>query len=118
MIGWLEHPLSKWFLPVPMLAAVLPLIYLFFRGSWKTLEAEALDLRRALAAEGRVDYRPLVTLTLGAVILTMQEYYGQLSFYHQKLEPFIARVAHADPIRSCGRLWRCTPSCAGVCGGG
>ena len=96
MIGWLEHPLVKWFLPVPMLAAVFPLIYWFFRGTWKTLESDALELRQKLVAEGRVDYRPLVTLTLGALILTMQEYYGQLSFYSQKLAPFIAHVAHAD----------------------
>ncbi len=96
MIGWLEHPLVKWFLPVPMLVVVFPLIYWFFRGTWKSLESEALELRQKLAAEGRVDYRPLVTLTLGALILTMQEYYGQSSFFTQKLAPFVARVAQAD----------------------
>jgi hypothetical protein len=116
VIGWLEHPVIKWFLPVPMLAAVFPLIYLFFRGSWKTLESEALELRQRLAAEGRIDYRPLVTLTLGALILAMQEYYGQLRFFSQELAPFIARIAHADTdpvVRSnlalyselYGRLW-------------
>jgi membrane protease YdiL (CAAX protease family) len=96
VIGWLEHPLVKWFLPVPMLAAVFPFIYWFFRGSWKTLESEALELRLRLAAEGRVDYRPLVTLTLGALILTMQEYYGHLSFFVQKVTPFVAKIARAD----------------------
>jgi membrane protease YdiL (CAAX protease family) len=116
VIGWLEHPLVKWFLPVPMLAAVFPFIYWFFRDTWRTLESEALELRLRLAAEGRVDYRPLVTLTLGALILAMQEYYGQLSFFSQNVAPFVARIAHADTdatVRShlalytelYGRLW-------------
>ena len=96
MIGWLEHPLVKWFLPVPMLLAVFPLIYLVFQGSWRALESEALELRQRLAAEGRFDYRPLVTLTLGALILAMQEYYGHLSFYSQKLAPLIASGLQAD----------------------
>jgi membrane protease YdiL (CAAX protease family) len=100
VIGWLEHPLVKWFLPVPMLAAVFPLIYLVFRGSWRSLEAEAWELRQRLAAEGRVDYRPLLTLTLGALILAMQEYYGHVSFYVQKLAPVVARMAHADAAPS------------------
>jgi membrane protease YdiL (CAAX protease family) len=99
VIRWLEHPVVKWLLPVPMLAVVFPLIYLVFRGTWRTLETEALELRQRLASEGKngtLDYRPLVTLTLGAVILAMQEYYGQISFYAEKLAPIIARLAHAD----------------------
>jgi membrane protease YdiL (CAAX protease family) len=96
VIGWLEQPFVKWLLPVPMLALVLPLAYLVFRGSWRALENEALELRQRLAAEGRVDYRPLVTLTLGALILAMHEYYGQVSFFSDTLRPFIARLAHAD----------------------
>jgi membrane protease YdiL (CAAX protease family) len=96
VIGWLEHPLVKWFLPVPLLVAIAPIIVWFFRGTWRTLEADALTLRQELAAEGRVDWRPLVTLTLGAMILVMQEYYGHVSFFVQQIGPFIARVAHAD----------------------
>jgi hypothetical protein len=92
----LEHPVVKWLLPIPMLAAVFPLIYLVFRGSWRTLETEALDLRVRLAAAGKIDYRPMVTLTLGALILAMQEYYGQVSFYTETLAPVVARIAHAD----------------------
>ena len=99
-----------------MLAAIAPLIYWFFRGTWKTLESDALALRRELAAEGRMDYRPLVTLTLGVLILIMQEYYGQMSFFAQKVGPLVARAAHADrdpAVRShlalyaelYGRMW-------------
>lgn len=96
MLAWLEHPLVKWILPVPMLAVVFPIIYWFFRDSWRALEQEALELRQRLAAEGRVDMRPVVTLTLGALVLAMQEYYGQLTFFSQKISPWIAQVAHAD----------------------
>ena len=116
MIGWLENPLVKWILPVPLLIAVAPIIYWFFGGTWRSLEADALALRKQLDAEGRVDWRPLVTLTLGAVILAMQEYYGHVSFYAEHVAPFVARAAHAahDPrVRShlavyaelYGRLW-------------
>lgn len=96
VIPWLEQPIVKWLLPVPMLAAVMPLAYLVFRGAWRSLEQEALEMRQRLAAEGRVDYRPLFTLTLGTLILAMHEYYGQVSFYTDTLRPFIARVAHAE----------------------
>jgi len=51
VIGWLEQPFVKWLLPVPMLAAVFPLIYLFFRGSWRLLESDALAMRQRLAAQ-------------------------------------------------------------------
>ena len=96
MVGWLEHPLLKWFLPVLMLGAAFPLVYLVFRGTWRSLEFEALELRQRLAAEGRFDFRPLVTLTLGVLILVMQEYYGQLHFYRDKLAPvLLAKLATA-----------------------
>lgn len=97
VIGWLEHPFVKWLLPVPMLAAVMPLAYLFFRGAWRQLEDEALALRQRLAAEGRMDLRPLVTLTLGVLILAMHEYYGQVSFFSNTLRPWLARAFAADP---------------------
>ena len=96
VIAWLEIPVVKWFLPVVMLAAIAPLAYWFFRGAWGALEADAAAMRRELTAAGRVDYRPLLTLTLGVLILAMQEYYGQLRFYQESLGPFIAARLHAD----------------------
>lgn len=96
VIGWLELPLVKWFLPVPMLLAIAPLVYWFFRGTWRTLETEATAMRLQLQATGRTDYRPLVTLTLGAVILAMQEYFGQMKFFELTVKPFIAATWHAD----------------------
>jgi len=95
VIAWVEIPLVKWFLPVIMLAAVAPLAYLFFRRAWASLEADAAAMRRELAAAGRVDYRPLLTLTLGVLILAMQEYYGQFKFYGETIAPWLAIKLHA-----------------------
>jgi len=96
VLSWLEIPVVKWFFPVPMLLAIAPLAYWFFRGAWATLEAEAAGLRRDLTAAGRIDYRPVLTLTLGVLILTMHEYYGQQRFFDETVSPFIARRLHAE----------------------
>ena len=123
MIGWLEHPVLKWLLPIPMLAGIAPLIYLFFRKTWRELEEGALAWRQELAAAGRTDYRPLLTLTLGTLVLAMQEYYGQLPFFQQRIAPWLAQTfggagepsvgAHLSTVREhlalyaelYGRMW-------------
>lgn len=96
MFGWLQIPIVKWFFPVVMLAAVAPVAFWFFRRTWAGLEAEATALRQELAAAGRVDYRPLLTLTLGVLIIAMQDYYGQIRFYEASVTPFLMKVFHAD----------------------
>ena len=76
-MAWLEQPHVKWAVPLPLLLALAPLIWLFFRSTWKELDREAVTYRERLRAEGsEVDYRPLVALAMGCVILTLQEYYG------------------------------------------
>jgi membrane protease YdiL (CAAX protease family) len=94
---WLDLPAVKWAAPIPLLAIIAPCVWWFFRGTWRALDAEALELRRELAARDQVDYRPLVALTLVALILTMQEYYGRGDFYEQTVRPWITRQAHANP---------------------
>ena len=71
---WLELPAVKWILPLPMLAAVAPFVWLAFRHTWREIDAEALAWRRELAERGEIDYRPMVALTLVALILTWQEF--------------------------------------------
>ena len=99
-----------------MLAVMAPLIYLFFRGTWKQLEVDASAYRRELDARGEVDLRPLVALTLGVLILAMQEYFGQMAFFANRIAPAIARGLHADQAPNVrahlalyaelyGRLW-------------
>ena len=93
-MGWLELPGVKWFLPLPILALLAPIVWRFFRGTWRALDEEALDFRRQLAARDQLDYRPIVALTLAAVVLTLQQYYGRPSFYREALHDLLAR--HVD----------------------
>jgi membrane protease YdiL (CAAX protease family) len=96
-MNWVEIPLVKWALPIPLLIAVAPAVWLFFRGTWRALDAEALEIRRDLAARGEIDYRPMVALTLVAFILTSQEYYGRPDFYVRVLHDMVARHIKAHP---------------------
>jgi membrane protease YdiL (CAAX protease family) len=92
---WLELPAVKWATPLPLLAIIAPVVWWFFRGTWRELDGEALVLRRDLAARDEIDYRPMVALTMVALILTMQEYYGRGDFFERAIRPWIARRADA-----------------------
>ncbi len=94
---WLEHPAIKWAIPLPLLALIAPLVWLFFRATWRELDAEALVLRRDLAARREIDYRPMLALTLVALILTLHEYYGRPDFYDRVLRPALQRRSQAHP---------------------
>jgi membrane protease YdiL (CAAX protease family) len=99
---WLELPAVKWAIPLPLLVAIAPVVWWFFRDTWRALDAEALARRNELAARGEIDYRPMVGLTLVALVLTMQWYYGQPDFFERALRPALARRATAHS----GGLWR------------
>jgi membrane protease YdiL (CAAX protease family) len=103
VIEWIEAPALKWLLPVPMLAAMAPLIWLVFRRTWRELDAEAFAYRRELHERGAIDYRPIVALVLGALILTWQEYYGRSPIWNDQLRPIVQRhvAGHPDAL---GRL--------------
>lgn len=87
--------------PIPALLILLPALWWFFRSTWKELDAEALEWRTKLAAEGKSDLRPVVALVMCAVILTLQEYYGGRTFFDQALRPHIAKWDLAHP-----RVWK------------
>ena len=94
---WLELPAVKWVLPLPMLVAVAPAVWLAFRGTWREIDADALAWRRELAARGEVDYRPIVALTLVGLILTWQEFYGRPDFYVIHIRAIMERRTRAHP---------------------
>jgi membrane protease YdiL (CAAX protease family) len=94
---WLEQPHIKWAVPIPLLCAVAPLVWLFFRHTWRELDDEAFAYRRALHERGEVDYRPLLALTLGALVLTFQEYYGRFDSYTTLVRPWLERREAAHP---------------------
>ncbi len=97
--GVLDSLLStfKPILPIPVLIAVLPVLWWLFRGTWKELDEDATQWRVALAAEGRTDPRPLVALAMCAVILTLQEYYGGRVYFEQGIRPILAKLQTAHP---------------------
>ncbi len=94
---WLELPAVKWAIPLPLLAIVAPIVWLVFRGTWRQLDVEALEWRRELAERRQVDYRPLVALTMAALILIWQEYYGRGDFYQETVRPALDRLALGHP---------------------
>jgi membrane protease YdiL (CAAX protease family) len=84
-------------LPIPLLLIILPLVWLFFRDTWREIDEEALKQRAAILAKGKTDPRPMVGLVMCALILTMQEYYGGRGYFEQQIYPWIAKhYAPAD----------------------
>jgi membrane protease YdiL (CAAX protease family) len=94
---WLELPYIKWAVPIPLLAVVAPLVWLFFRDTWRGLDAEAFVHRRQLHERGQVDYRPLLALTLAALILTMQDYYGRGEFFDTVVRKWLLQREKEHP---------------------
>jgi membrane protease YdiL (CAAX protease family) len=96
-MGWLQLPQIKWFVPIPLLVAIAPIVWLFFRRTWRELDAEAFAYRRGLHERGEIDYRPMAALTLAALILSLHEYYGTWGFYHDTLQPWLKRLEESHP---------------------
>ena len=95
-ITWFDALLSyapiKSLVPVPILLAVLPVVWWFFRSTWRDLEHEASDYRARLALANRFDTRPLVCLIFVAVTLTVQEYYGGRKLYDGTIRPWLQQL--------------------------
>lgn len=81
------HPLLKLLFPLPILAAIAPAIWWFFRDTWRELDGEAAAYRNEAAARGSIDYRPMACFVITAAVLTMQEYYGGRRFYEELIRP-------------------------------
>jgi membrane protease YdiL (CAAX protease family) len=87
----------KPFLPVPILIGLMPIMWLFFRDTWRELDEDAYRHRGELLAQGKTDYRPFVALVMCAVILTMQEYYGGRSAYLVYVKPLLEKYDRTHP---------------------
>lgn len=79
----LAYPPVKVLFPVPVLAAIAPAIWWFFRPTWRELDSEAASYRASLAEKGAVDYRPAACFVIAAIVLTMQEYFGGRPFFDE-----------------------------------
>jgi len=92
-LSWFDSFLGyapiKALIPLPIVAALAPLVWLFFRDTWRTLDAEAEQARN----QGGLDYRrPAACLVIVALVLTLQEYYGGRAFYDTWFRPWLAEL--------------------------
>lgn len=94
-----DHLLVAWrpLVPIPGLLLILPLVYLFFRSTWRELDEDAHRHRAELLARGEQDLRPLVAMVLAAVILTLQEYYGSRPYFQDAIKPLLVAYDDAHP---------------------
>jgi membrane protease YdiL (CAAX protease family) len=88
---------AKPLLPIPGLLAILPVVYILFRGTWRELDEDAQRHRGEILAAGKIDPRPFVALVLCAVILTMQEYYGGRQFFEDTVRPWLSHLDARHP---------------------
>lgn len=86
---WLESPLIKAPLPIPIFILLAPLLYALFRSTWRELDLEAQRTRGEILAQGKWDPRPAAAFVIVAVVLTMQEYYGGGQTYHHVIRPLL-----------------------------
>ena len=87
--SFMGYPPIKALIPIPIIVAIAPIIWLFFRDTWRLLDAEA----EAARAEGGLDYRrPAACLLIVALVLTLQDYYGGRGFYDSWLRPWLAEL--------------------------
>jgi membrane protease YdiL (CAAX protease family) len=85
----LSSPAFKSLIPIPIIAAIAPFVYLFFRDTWKALDREAASYRIELSDEGKFDTKPLACLMITAIVLTLQEYYGGRYLFEEVIGPLL-----------------------------
>lgn len=83
----LGHIAIKALLPIPILLALAPVVWWFFRDTWRDLDRQAAAYR--VEAQGATDYRPAACLLIVAVILTLHEYYGGRAFSASVITPLL-----------------------------
>jgi membrane protease YdiL (CAAX protease family) len=78
------------FIPIPIIVALAPLVWWFFKSTWRELDIEAQQHRGAVLKSGGYDLRPPVMFVMAAIILTLQEYYGGRSTYDDVIRPWLS----------------------------
>ncbi len=104
--GFIER--VKPILPIVVFAAVLPILKKLFGSTWRELDQEAQEARAKVLEAGKTDMRPMIALTMCAVVLTLQEYYGTRGYYELHLKSWLYDVAERHPrlnIAKYDELW-------------
>jgi membrane protease YdiL (CAAX protease family) len=106
LAGFIES--AKPLLPIPALLFILPIVWLFFRNTWRELDEDAHRHRAEILAQGKMDHRPFVALVLCALVLTMQEYYGGRIFFDVSVKNLLVEYGKDHPWVQLGKydeLW-------------
>lgn len=83
--------------PLIAFVFVIPVVYYFFRRTWRELDIEAFEHKRAMLARGEFDRRPVVLFVITAIVLTVQQYYDH-EFYLNYVRPWLYEVER-DPSK-------------------
>ena len=78
--------------PVAAYLALAPVLWVFFRRTWRELDLAAHEHQRRTLASGGFNYRPAVLFVTTALVLTLQEYYGGRDFYGEHLKPVLRSI--------------------------
>ncbi|MFT3765575.1 MAG: hypothetical protein QM820_08685 [Minicystis sp.] len=92
--------------PVVAYVALAPVLWFFFRRTWRELDFAAHEHQKKTLASGGYDYRPAVLFVITALVLTLQEYYGGRGFYEEHFKPYLRELEVRALVdsRSIGRL--------------
>ena len=82
--------------PVAGYLVLAPLLWAFFRRTWRELDVEAHEHQRKTLVAGGYDYRPAVLFVITALVLTLQEYYGGRDFYDDHIRPALRELERAQ----------------------
>jgi len=94
--------LLKALLPLVAYVVIAPLLWFFFRQTWRDIDDEATEHRAALRARGERDHRPAVMFAITALVLTAQEYYGGTRFYAAYVRPWLQQIQLAQAVHPGG----------------
>lgn len=88
----LAMTLGRALFPIAAFLALAPVLWFFFRKTWRELDVSAHEHQRKTLAEGGYNYRPAVLFAITALVLTLQEYYGGREFYDNHIKAWLREV--------------------------
>ncbi len=78
--------------PIAAYLFLAPVLWFFFRRTWRDLDLAAHEHQKKVLASGKYNYRPALLFVTTALVLTAQEYYGGRDFYDQHLRPILHEI--------------------------
>ena len=93
---------AKALFPVAAYLALAPVLWFFFRRTWRELDLTAHEHQKKTLAAGKFDYRPAVLFVITALVLTLQEYYGGRDFYADHIRPPLRDIEVAQILHPGG----------------